>query len=98
MGVSESMFVRALGAILGTALVLTAQDTAAAPATQPPAAKTFAVEPGTHIPLSMVNSISTKTATAGERVYLETTFPVVVNGKIVIPAGSYVMGTVTDTK
>jgi type IV secretion system protein VirB10 len=56
------------------------------------------VETGTRIPLSMINSISTRYATPGDRVYLETAFPIVVNGKIVIPAGSYVMGTITSTK
>ena len=44
----------------------------------------------------MVNSVSTKTTGEGDRVYLETTFPIAVNGKIVIPAGSYVLGTVTS--
>jgi hypothetical protein len=60
--------------------------------------KTFLVETGTRIPLSMVNSVSTKTTGEGDRVYLETTFPIAVNGKIVIPAGSYVLGTVTGSK
>jgi hypothetical protein len=50
------------------------------------------------IPLSMVNSVSTKTTGEGDRVYLETSFPIAVNGKIVIPAGSYVLGTVTSSK
>jgi type IV secretion system protein VirB10 len=31
-------------------------------------------------------------------VYLETVFPVLVNGKIVVPVGSYVAGTVTEIK
>src|SRR5579863_1890270 len=70
---------------------------AAAPAEQKPE-KGFDVDPGTRIPLSMINSVSTKYATPGDRVYLETAFPVVVGGRIVIPAGSYVMGTITSTK
>src|ERR1700681_3245132 len=60
--------------------------------------KSFVIESGTRIPLSMVNSVSTKTTGEGDRVYLETTFPIAVNGKIVIPAGSYVLGTVTSSK
>jgi hypothetical protein len=65
-----------------------------------PAARSndFLVDTGTRIPLSMINSVSTKYATPGDRVYLETAFPVVVGGRIVIPAGSYVMGTITNTK
>jgi len=58
----------------------------------------FVVAVGTRIPLSMINSISTKTAAEGERVYLETVFPILVNAHVVIPPGSYVSGTVTQVK
>ncbi len=58
----------------------------------------FLVAVGTRIPLSMINSISTKTAAEGERVYLETVFPILVNAHVVIPPGSYVSGTVTQVK
>ncbi len=58
----------------------------------------FVVTVGTRIPLSMINSISTKTAAEGERVYLETVFPILVNAHVVIPPGSYVSGTVTQVK
>jgi hypothetical protein len=58
----------------------------------------FLVPAGTKVPLSMINSISTKTASEGERIYLETVFPILANGRIVIPPGSYVAGTVTDVK
>jgi hypothetical protein len=56
------------------------------------------VEPGTKIPLALINTISTKHSSAGDRVYLETAFPVLVNGRIVVPVGSYVAGTVTQIK
>jgi type IV secretion system protein VirB10 len=71
----------------------TASDEKAAPIE-----KAFLVDIGTHIPLSMVNSVSTKHSQPGDRVYLETTFPISINNRIVIPAGSYVMGTITNTK
>jgi hypothetical protein len=58
----------------------------------------YVVQPGTRIPLSLINSISTKNAMPGDRVYLQTTYPVVEEGKIVIPPGSYVQGTVTEAK
>ncbi len=58
----------------------------------------FVVSVGTRIPLSMINSVSTKTAVSGERVYLESVFPILVNGHVVIPPGSYVAGTVTEVK
>jgi len=99
-------------AILGFAglLVLCAQEPA--PASEPstpgpnaPAQRTESADPdefvvtvGTRIPLSMINSVSTKTAVSGERVYLESVFPILVNGHVVIPPGSYVAGTVTEVK
>lgn len=58
----------------------------------------FVVNPGTRIPLNLINSISTKNAAEGDRVYLETVFPILSSGKIVIPPGSYVSGTVTQVK
>lgn len=58
----------------------------------------FTVAPGTNVPLSMINSISTKHAAQGDRIYLETVFPILVEGKVIIPPGSYVAGTVTDVK
>jgi hypothetical protein len=63
-----------------------------------PQQKSYRLEPGTHIPLTLINSVTSRNATEGERVYLETAYPVVVNSRIVVPAGSYVMGTVTQVK
>jgi len=54
--------------------------------------------PGTHILLSMINSVSSRQAQVGDRIYLETAFPVVLSNHIVIPQGSYVTGTVTHVK
>src|SRR5512140_2065449 len=92
----------AIAALAGTlvaqeAVPLVQTSSEAKPAAEPDH-KSFVVENGTRIPLSMVNSVSTKTTGEGDRVYLETTFPIAVNGKIVIPAGSYVLGTVTESK
>jgi hypothetical protein len=56
------------------------------------------VEAGTHILLSMINSVSTKQAAVGDRIYLETAFPVMADNRIVIPQGSWVTGTVTEVK
>ena len=58
----------------------------------------FTVELGAKVPLSLINSVSTKHSAEGDRVYLETVFPVLVNGRIVVPVGSYVAGTVTQIK
>jgi hypothetical protein len=64
----------------------------------PTAPGVFRVEPGTRILLNMINSVSTKQAAVGDRLYLETAFPVIVNGQIVIPQGSWVTGSVTEVK
>ncbi len=70
----------------------------AAPAPAPEAAAPLTVTPGTHIPLALLNSVSTKHSAEGDRVYLQTVFPIMVAGKIAIPPGSYVMGTLTHLK
>src|SRR5919112_3710498 len=87
------MYVRLAAAMIASALVVSAQE--AKPAEAQPE---FVVEKGTRVPLSLINSVSTKNASPGDRVYLETVFPILVNGKIVIPPGSWVAGTVTDVK
>ncbi len=53
---------------------------------------------GTRVPLVLINSISTKHASPGDRVYLESVYPVPVDGRIDIPPGTYVSGTVTSVK
>ena len=81
---------------------LLAQDNAApAPILQnSEAAKSsdYVIDTGTKVPLTLINSISTKHSAEGDRVYLETVFPIMANGRIVIPPGSYVAGTVTEVK
>jgi hypothetical protein len=58
----------------------------------------YTLTEGTRLPLSLINSVSTKHSAEGDRVYLETAFPLLVNGRIVVPVGSYVAGTVTQIK
>jgi len=53
---------------------------------------------GTHLLLKMVNSVSTRTAKAGDQVYLQTASPIAVDNQIVIPIGTYVQGTVAEAK
>ena len=101
------------GSLLGIVIsagVLLAQDAGSstapaaprqnAPAPRQDADKTggYVVDSGTKVPLALINSISTKHSAEGDRVYLETVFPIMVNGRIVIPPGSYVAGTVTQVK
>jgi type IV secretion system protein VirB10 len=65
---------------------------------KPAEAKKYVIEAGTRIPMTMLNSVSTKHAVEGDRVYLETLFPVLVDGRIVVPAGSSIAGSVTSLK
>jgi hypothetical protein len=86
-----------------SAVCLAAEDGKSVPAqatTKPGdvAPADFIVEKGTRVPLSLINSISTKHAAEGDRVYLESAFPILVSGRMVIPPGSYVSGTVTEIK
>ncbi len=72
---------------------------AVAPAAAPAAAPTKLELPvGTHLPLVLHNGVSTRTAKVGDPVYFETLFPVMLNGKVIVPAGSYVSGEITETK
>lgn len=71
---------------------------AATPAPQP-AAKTadpqIVLPAETTIPLSLTNTINTRTAAEGDGVYCQTIYPVTVGNRIVIPAHSYVKGVLT---
>ncbi|HZQ25493.1 MAG TPA: TrbI/VirB10 family protein [Terriglobales bacterium] len=53
---------------------------------------------GTKVPLSLKQAISTKSAKEGDAVYCETTFPVVQDGRMLIPAGTYVQGKITHVQ
>ena len=56
------------------------------------------VPSGTRLPLILHNAVTTRNAKPGDPVYLETLFPIVINDRILIPAGSYVQGEITDAK
>ncbi len=93
------MWTRALCLLLISGCVA-AQNTAkdAAPSSSPAtrASSSMLIIPaGTKIPLALKQAISTKTAKEGDPVYCETTFPFVVNDKIVVPAGTYVQGKIS---
>jgi len=50
---------------------------------------------GTKIPLVLKQAISTKNAKEGDAVYAETSFPFVVNDRMLIPAGTYIQGKIS---
>jgi hypothetical protein len=53
---------------------------------------------GTHIALALRNTVDTKHSKEGDRIYLETIYPVAAEGRMAIPRGSFVNGTVTISK
>jgi len=52
---------------------------------------------GTHLLLRLVNSVSTRTARPGDRVYLRTASPIVVNGQFLVPVDSFADGVITHS-
>ncbi len=54
----------------------------------------FTVPAGTRIPLTLKQGITTKNAHVGDPVYAQTAFPITQNDQIVIPAGTFVQGTI----
>ena len=73
-------------------------EAAAAPTQQPSQEPVLLVPAGTRIPLQLQQPVSTKTAKSGDPIYAQTTFPVVVEGNVVIPAGTWVQGVVDTVK
>jgi len=92
------LFRLGLSAVLAAVWVTAVPAQTPDPAVPPEQGAAYTVAPGTHIALGMINSVSTKHSSPGDRIYLETVFPIVINNHIVIPPGSYVTGTVTDVK
>lgn len=82
------------------------RQTANSDASQPELAKRPApgvppditVPTGTRVLLSLINEVNTKHAKEGDHVYLRTAVPVAAGGRLVIPRGSDVEGTITRTK
>lgn len=73
----------------------------AAPSAEPPGQadtaptrKIYTVPAGTKVLLELRSAINTKSAKAGDGVYLSSTFPVVVGNRVMIPNGVYVQGVV----
>lgn len=95
---------------IGCVLILAAgmamaQEPAASPAALGESGAPAAARPGqvviptgTQIPLRLIQAITTRNAKPGDAVYAETAFPVVINEKVIIPAGTYVQGRVAQVR
>lgn len=71
------------------------QNAPAAPAAAPPSSR-WVVPANTTIPVTLRNTISSRTAYIGQAIYCQTIYPITMNDRIVIPAGTYVKGTVAQ--
>jgi hypothetical protein len=66
--------------------------------TQVSAKGQWIVPAGTKIPIQLRQAVSTKNAQPGDPIYGQTTFPIVVDGAVMIPAGTFVKGVVDSSK
>ncbi|HXY11282.1 MAG TPA: hypothetical protein VEI52_25845 [Terriglobales bacterium] len=92
---------RVMASVLLLAVVVSAQVTPPRPeAANPPSASPPAliIPAGTKVPVVLKHAISTKASREGDAVYAETAFPVVANGRVLIPAGTYVQGRISHVQ
>jgi hypothetical protein len=97
------MFMRImlLTGLLATSLVAAQETTTLRPNASdsiPANSNRVIIPAGTKVPLALKQALSTKNARDGDPVYAQTTFPVVLNDRIVIPAGTYVQGKISNVK
>src|SRR5271156_6006916 len=69
---------------------------APAPAVAAPTEQELTIPAGTKVPVALKHAVSTKGTRTGDAVYAETTFPVVYNNRVLIPAGTYVQGRISE--
>jgi type IV secretion system protein VirB10 len=53
---------------------------------------------GTKVAVALQHAISTKSAREGDAIYAHTSFPVVANDRLLIPAGTYVQGKIVQVQ
>lgn len=63
-----------------------------------PSGPIWIVPAGTRIPIKLQQPLSTKNAQPGDPVYAQTTFPIMVQGGMAVPAGTWVQGEVDMVK
>lgn len=93
-------FVLVLGLLTGLAF---GQSQPASPDSAPAVApaessNTLVIPVGSRIPVALQHAISTKSAREGDSVYAHTTFPFVLNDRVLVPAGTYIQGKITHVK
>ena len=82
-----------------TALAVAQESSSVAAPVAPSTPSTQLVIPsGTEVPVALKHAISTKSAREGDAVYAQTTFPIVLNQRVLVPAGTYVQGRISRTQ
>lgn len=71
---------------------------APSPAAQRAPGKRLVVPAGTRLAVVLENGISTRSAKAGDSLYFQTAFPVTQDNQVVIPVGSYLRGSLLESK
>src|SRR5262245_55455939 len=71
---------------------------APAPAAPRTPGKKLLVPAGTRLAVVLENGVSTRSAKAGDSLYFHTAFPVTQNNQVVIPVGSYLRGSLLESK
>lgn len=72
-----------------------AKDDSNVPTVNSAKVATVEIPAGTKVALRLKQAISTKTAREGDAVYAETTFPIAIDDRIIIPVGTYVQGKIS---
>ncbi len=87
------LFVLFLAALASAQSTPPAKPDAASPSAN--AASELTIPAGTKVPVALKHAVSSKGTREGDGVYAETTFPVVANGRVLIPAGTFVQGRIS---
>ena len=99
----------ALTALLGFGAVANSQESVGPQTSAPPpvapapraeraTGQKVTVPAGTKLAVTLENGISTRSAKAGDSLYFHTSFPVTQNNHVVIPVGSYIRGSLLESK
>ncbi len=103
-------FVFVLFALVGIAAAAQGQEESVGPQTSAPPVEPshqrapvgngqkISVPAGTRLAVVLENGISTRSARAGDSLYFHTSFPVTQNNRVVIPVGSYIRGSLLESK
>lgn len=68
------------------------------PAANPVSGEKIKVPAGTRVAVVLENGITTRNAKPGDSLYFHTSFPITENNRVLIPVGSYLRGTLIESK